>query len=180
MATTQEFLQGAIAALTQQLAEVGNNGRVAGVPAHMLTREKGLIGLLKNAQEQAPQNVHIERALEWMECLHNAAGNPVRNLANVNPGSPQVGLTANYRQDLEQALNYVQNALQLAGNLSPFPTAPTAVAPVNFAAASGQRAGWGIQDWMEKAPEDLKLMAEKEPAKYRALVSGGFPSVGKS
>ncbi|WP_035560961.1 hypothetical protein [Hymenobacter sp. IS2118] len=176
MATTQDFLQGALAHLNQQLTDAGNDGRVAGVPAHMLTREKGLIAALKNAAEQAPHNVHISRALDWMERLHHAAGNPVRNLAQANPGSPQVGLTASYRQDLQQAVNFVQQALQQVDTPARNP------APLNGAGAAGQgeRAGWSIQDWMEKAPEDLKAMADKEPDKYRALVSKGFPSVGKS
>lgn len=46
-------------------------------------------------------------------------------------------------------------------------------------AAADDRAKWGIKDWMEKAPEDLKMMAEKEPAKYRTLVSNAYPTVGK-
>ena len=46
-------------------------------------------------------------------------------------------------------------------------------------AAEGDRSKWVLKDYMEKAPEDLKMMAEKEPVKYRTLVSNAYPTVGK-
>ena len=54
-------------------------------------------------------------------------------------------------------------------------------APTNSAGTgvADDRSKWTAKDYMEKAPADLQMMAEKEPDKYRALVSNAYPTVGK-
>lgn len=53
--------------------------------------------------------------------------------------------------------------------------------PSNTAGTGAQpdRANWVLKDYMEKAPDDLKMMAEKQPAQYRELVNKAYPSQGK-
>jgi hypothetical protein len=41
------------------------------------------------------------------------------------------------------------------------------------------RSKWAIKDYMEKDGTALAEMAEKDPAKYRTLVSNAYPTVGK-
>jgi ATP-dependent protease ClpP protease subunit len=45
--------------------------------------------------------------------------------------------------------------------------------------AQDDRSKWVLKDYIDKAPNDLKMMAEKEPAKYRELVNTAYPQVGK-
>lgn len=54
-------------------------------------------------------------------------------------------------------------------------------APTNAAGtgAADDRATWALKDYMEKDGKALQMMAEKEPAKYRTLVSNAYPTVGK-
>ncbi len=57
----------------------------------------------------------------------------------------------------------------------------TNAAPTNTAGtgAADDRTAWALKDYVEKAPDDLKMMAEKDPAKYRTLVSNAYPTRGK-
>lgn len=45
--------------------------------------------------------------------------------------------------------------------------------------AQADRSAWKLKDYVDKAPEDLKMMAEKEPAKYQNLVNQAYPAIGK-
>lgn len=46
-------------------------------------------------------------------------------------------------------------------------------------AAQEDRSKWTLKDYMEKDGPALQNMAEKEPAKYRALVNAAHPHIGK-
>ncbi|MDQ2769376.1 MAG: hypothetical protein M3Y54_02605 [Bacteroidota bacterium] len=145
MATTQELLQEVTNQVTKQLAEVGTGNRVAGVPSMLFPREKGILELLRAAEQSAPSNSLIAQARNWMENCHTAHANPVRNLAQSNPGSAQVGSTAAYQIDMRQLLNFVQSAHRAAGELVP--------EAVNNVPAN--RAGWGMDEWQRNDAEGL-------------------------
>jgi ATP-dependent Clp protease protease subunit len=47
------------------------------------------------------------------------------------------------------------------------------------AAGKDDRSKWVLNDYMEKDPQALQTMAEKEPAKYEALVNKAYPNKGR-
>jgi len=165
MATLAQLLEGAATHLQAQMSDT-SSGAVP--PAHLCQKEAGIMEVLTRAKAEAPANHFILGALSRMELLMQSPANVVRNAAQAGHGAA-VGHASQYVAALQVVLNLVKQAQSLGSG----------GAGAGASMASGERASWNIQQWMENAPEDLKAMAEKEPDKYRALVSNGYPTVGK-
>ncbi len=56
-----------------------------------------------------------------------------------------------------------------------------ATTPTNEAGTGTKedRSSWTVKDYMEKDGNALKMMAEKQPDKYQALVANSYPTIGK-
>jgi ATP-dependent protease ClpP protease subunit len=65
---------------------------------------------------------------------------------------------------------------QVLSGAAPRPVLPTTHTHVSIPA---NRAGWTVQDYMDKAPKELQMMAEQQPAQFSALVNAAYPQVGK-
>jgi ATP-dependent Clp protease protease subunit len=139
------------------------------------------IASMKAAKDKAETDLAAEKLKVGKERAEILVDNAIAN-KKISAGQREGYITmAVMNYDVVKATLDAQPAVTMASSqVVPDPEQGTPSNAAGTGAATGDRANWTIKDYMEKAPEDLKMMAEKEPGKYRTLVSNAYPTVGKS
>ncbi len=130
------------------------------------------IAQLENQLKESTQKVAKERAEILVK---NAVAS--KKIGAAQEAAFTTMATDNY--DTVKAMLDGIAAPQMASSLVVADAEQTAPTNATGTGAADDRAKWTIKEYMDKAPADLQMMAEKEPAKYRTLVSNGYPTVGK-
>jgi len=144
------------------------DGRPAGVPADMLSREKVLAqGVLSAEQVVAGTETAavLIAAGQVLDKLAAAPDNPAR-LAAARTGTPTPAQWAAYKASMQSVVQHIQRAETAAD-------APTA-ADYTIKPAPKGREGWGLQDWLDKDPEGLRQLREDNPNLFRQLYQKKF------